>query len=158
MTEKSEFYETEKAIGDLFRKNAIHPVPPFSAIAGRIASGEPRESFEQFFAGEILPEPEQDKGRKTANGWIKIAGAAAAAAFFFIGGGFVLVNTLNGMLTGAKAEAETSYESGYWDRVEENGSKSAANDVYEDSKALNDKVSDSDFCDSDGDESSGGSR
>ena len=47
--DKDEFYDIENTIGKSLRECASQTPPPFESIAGRIAAGEPRQSFEEFF-------------------------------------------------------------------------------------------------------------
>ena len=153
MTDNGELYEIEKTIGNSLGKGDLQSAPPFGNIAGRIAAGELRESFEEFFAGEILPAQAVRRNKK-AN-WKLFAGAAAAALVLFIGGGAVLRAMLNGSLYEAESTADDAM---YYDRLEDNGQKSIENAAAEDSECLQDKVSDSDLDESDDSLSSDSSR
>ena len=54
MKDNDQLFDIEKTIGGYMRKSADNPAPPpFAGIAGRIAAGQPAESFEAFFGGDI---------------------------------------------------------------------------------------------------------
>ena len=73
MTQRNELYDIEKRVARTFGAGTSRPVPPFADVAARLAAGEPRESFEEFFGGEASPVPVTalpSRGRsvKTATG------------------------------------------------------------------------------------------
>ena len=109
MTDKGEYYKTEKTIGDAFREDATRTAPPFAGIAERIAAGEPCESFGEFFAGEVIPlrQTASQKGGFWSTNRKTIAAAAAAALILFIGGGAVLGAVFSGSVMDSKTAAET---------------------------------------------------
>ena len=151
MTDKGEYYKTEKTIGDAFREDATRTAPPFAGIAERIAAGEPCESFGEFFAGEVIPlrQTASQKGGFWSTNRKTIAAAAAAALFLFIGGGAVLGAVFSGSVMDSKTAAEAAEDRMYYDFYDNDDNKSAQNAALEDSKVSEENVSDSDLSDSD---------
>lgn len=136
------FYSIEKNIADALKEGSSGSVPPFADIAGRIAAGEPQESFEEFFAGEIVPVRNVRQNKKTS--WKVFAGAAAAVLVLFIGG----AAALGVFMSSARMEAKSTADDMFYDSLERNDSKSLENAAAEDGEYLQDKVSDSDLDDS----------
>ncbi|MBQ9903087.1 MAG: hypothetical protein IJM51_12015 [Clostridia bacterium] len=150
MQDRDDWYDAEKRIGDSVRElTAKLPPLPFSDIAGRIASGEPAESFEEFFAGDIQAHQAGSTGPRKINvKWI--ACLSAAALVIFIAGGAVLGAVFSSGLTDAKSSAEAADCAAYEeDRYSENGTKGVCEEACEE------RVSDSDLNDSDEPDSSG---
>lgn len=156
MTDNGELYEIEKTIGNSLGKGDLQSAPPFGNIAGRIAAGELRESFEEFFAGEILPAQAVRRNKK-AN-WKLFAGAAAAVLVLLIGGGAMFGAVLSGTLMDTKSAADSTDGSMYYDSLEDYEQKSVENALADDSECMNENVSDSDMDDAEKNESSDSSR
>ena len=108
MNDNDRLYDIEKSIGVSMRESAGPSAPPFEKIAGKIAAGQPAESFEEFFAGDIPVSKTKSaaKQSRSIRGRVKIiAGASAAALLLFIGGGALAGAVISGTFSGAKSAA-----------------------------------------------------
>ncbi len=108
MQDNDVLYEIEKTIGGSVREIAGQSAPPpFADITGRIAAGQPPESFEEFFAEDLPAAPTSHAGSRQAKFKI-IAGAAAAALVLFVGGGTLLGAIFDGSLAGTRTAADSA--------------------------------------------------
>ena len=143
--DKDEFYDIENTIGKSLRECASQTPPPFESIAGRIAAGEPRQSFEEFFAGEVMPVQSHSACSSRNFNWKLLAGGVAAALLFFFGGGAILSAVLGETMLSAKSsDAATEYAEYCDDYDDSFANKSVAECGEEDCK---ENVSDSDLAD-----------
>ena len=103
LTENSDLFE--KKLYESIHAAADTPIPPFDALAARIASNEPTESYEAFFGGEEGYHLTADAAavpKKSGPAWYKTLGiAAAAVAVFVVGSGLVMVLLASSMRCGS---------------------------------------------------------
>lgn len=147
MNDNDRLHDIEIKIGSSMRESASQSAPPFSGIAGRIAKGQPAESFEAFFEGDIPALPAQSIGRPSGSmrRSMKImAGASAAALLLFIGGGVLLGAIIQGTFSGTKSDA-VSADGSYYENCDSFADRTA--EVCEETDK--DCVSDSDLKESD---------
>ena len=144
MTQRNELYDIEKRVARTFGAGTSRPVPPFTDVEARLAAGEPRESFEEFFGGEASPVPVTalpSRGWKSRR-WIALV---AAAALLFVVGGGAAVGAIFG---GAQMSAKSSADVADYEAFCENGDgKNCENAAAEDSEDSDRSVSDSDYHD-----------
>ena len=116
MKDNDQLFDIEKTIGGYMRKSADNPAPPpFAGIAGRIAAGQPAESFEAFFGGDIPGQCSFQAApvRRSGSAFPMkiIAGAVAAALVLTIGGGVMMTALLKGASLGSKSAADSAERS-----------------------------------------------
>ena len=103
LTENSDRFE--KKLYESIHAAADTPIPPFDALAARIASNEPTESYEAFFGGEDgyhLTADVAAVSKKSGAAWYKTLGmAAAAVAVLVVGSGLVMALLVGSMRGGS---------------------------------------------------------
>ena len=81
-----ELCDMERAVCDAIGKSAGQTrQPPFAGVAGRIAAGEPAESFERFFETDVsFVNPDSASANRAMRwGWTSVLGITAAAVLVF---------------------------------------------------------------------------
>lgn len=105
-----ELCDMERAVREAIGKNAGQTrQPPFAGVAGRIAAGEPAESFERFFETDVsFVNPDSASANKAMRwGWTSVLGITAAAVLVLTLGGIML-----SVLFGSSAvKSESAYDS-----------------------------------------------
>ena len=103
LTENSDLFE--KKLYESIHAAADTPIPPFDALAARIAANEPTESYEAFFGGEDgyhLTADVAAVSKKSGAAWYKTLGmAAAAVAVLVVGSGLVMALLVGSMRCGS---------------------------------------------------------
>ncbi len=141
MNNSEKLYDVEKRIGAAVycHPEPNHP-PAFGTISERIAAGEPAESFEEFFAGEMIPAETFPAGSKKTKAFRPAMAAGIAAATFAVIIGGAALTAVIGSSDASKAKSDAAYDSaGYADEytAEENAAECVETGC----------VSDSDFFD-----------